>query len=288
MPRSTSLTRVDHLEEPLIAQTVTRVLDHRRGAAWPVQRRRTGHRPSLGATAVTCGDVTAGKRPLADGAPGPRAPLRLVSMQRRIFGLESRVRGQCHFHGQRRRSGRGGALSVSPGRVVGPVVERVAAQRCQALPGRGQPPGVRRRRVRLAVPARRTRQGRRRILEDLLVDAERRLVDEGIGGDISPCSRTTPTPPATRTAATRTTGSARAGEFSRIAGRAAALPRHPPAHLRRGQGAADPARRRYCLSQRAEHIWEGVSSATTRSRPIINTCATSRTRRRRSATAACT
>jgi proteasome accessory factor A len=28
---------------------------------------------------------------------------------------------------------------------------------------------------------------------------------------------------------------------------------------------------RYCIAQRAEHIWEGVSSATTRSRPIINT-----------------
>ena len=28
---------------------------------------------------------------------------------------------------------------------------------------------------------------------------------------------------------------------------------------------------RYVLSQRAEHIWEGISSATTRSRPIINT-----------------
>ena len=27
----------------------------------------------------------------------------------------------------------------------------------------------------------------------------------------------------------------------------------------------------YSVSQRAEHIWEGVSSATTRSRPIINT-----------------
>ena len=27
----------------------------------------------------------------------------------------------------------------------------------------------------------------------------------------------------------------------------------------------------FCLCQRAEHIWEGVSSATTRSRPIINT-----------------
>ena len=27
----------------------------------------------------------------------------------------------------------------------------------------------------------------------------------------------------------------------------------------------------YSIAQRAEHIWEGVSSATTRSRPIINT-----------------
>jgi proteasome accessory factor A len=27
----------------------------------------------------------------------------------------------------------------------------------------------------------------------------------------------------------------------------------------------------FSVSQRAEHIWEGVSSATTRSRPIINT-----------------
>ncbi|KIE50577.1 MAG: Pup--protein ligase [Acidimicrobiaceae bacterium] len=27
----------------------------------------------------------------------------------------------------------------------------------------------------------------------------------------------------------------------------------------------------FCISQRAEHIWEGISSATTRSRPIINT-----------------
>ncbi len=35
--------------------------------------------------------------------------------------------------------------------------------------------------------------------------------------------------------------------------------------MRTSQGA------KFCLSQRAEHIWEGVSSATTRSRPIINT-----------------
>ncbi len=35
--------------------------------------------------------------------------------------------------------------------------------------------------------------------------------------------------------------------------------------LHTGRGA------QFCISQRAEHIWEGVSSATTRSRPIINT-----------------
>src|SRR2546430_8244333 len=33
----------------------------------------------------------------------------------------------------------------------------------------------------------------------------------------------------------------------------------------------EPRGAQFCLSQRAEHIWEGVSSATTRSRPIINT-----------------
>jgi proteasome accessory factor A len=32
-----------------------------------------------------------------------------------------------------------------------------------------------------------------------------------------------------------------------------------------------PRGAQFCISQRAEHIWEGVSSATTRSRPIINT-----------------
>jgi proteasome accessory factor A len=32
-----------------------------------------------------------------------------------------------------------------------------------------------------------------------------------------------------------------------------------------------PRGAQFCIAQRAEHIWEGVSSATTRSRPIINT-----------------
>ena len=47
--------------------------------------------------------------------------------------------------------------------------------------------------------------------------------------------------------------------------------RHPPDPLRGRQGAGHPPGAVYCIAQRAEHIWEGVSSATTRSRPIINT-----------------
>ena len=38
-----------------------------------------------------------------------------------------------------------------------------------------------------------------------------------------------------------------------------------------GKVLATPRGAVYCLSQRADHIWEAVSSATTRSRPIINT-----------------
>jgi peptide-methionine (S)-S-oxide reductase len=49
------------------------------------------------------------------------------------------------------------------------------------------------------------------------------------------------------------------------------VPGQPPDLCRCGQGAADRRGATFSVSQRAEHIWEGVSSATTRSRPIINT-----------------
>jgi len=64
---------------------------------------------------------------------------------------------------------------------------------------------------------------------------------------------------------------ARAGEFSRIAD--VLLPFLVTRQLICGAGKVlqTPRGAVYCLSQRAEHIWEGVSSATTRSRPIINT-----------------
>src|SRR3982075_4264150 len=109
-----------------------------------------------------------------------------------------------------------------------------------------------------------------RILQDLLIDAERRLADEGIGGDIYLFKNNTDS-------AGNSYGChenylvARAGEFSRIAD--VLLPFLVTRQLICGAGKVlqTPRGAVYCLSQRAEHIWEGVSSATTRSRPIINT-----------------
>ncbi|HEY4021323.1 MAG TPA: Pup--protein ligase, partial [Pseudonocardiaceae bacterium] len=109
-----------------------------------------------------------------------------------------------------------------------------------------------------------------RILEELLVDAERRLADEGIGGDIYLFKNNTDS-------AGNSYGChenycvGRAGEFSRIAD--ILLPFLVTRQLICGAGKVlqTPRGAVYCLSQRAEHIWEGVSSATTRSRPIINT-----------------
>ncbi|MFP4148343.1 MAG: Pup--protein ligase [Nitriliruptoraceae bacterium] len=63
----------------------------------------------------------------------------------------------------------------------------------------------------------------------------------------------------------------RTGEFQRFA--EALLPFLITRQVFAGAGKvlATPRGTIYALAQRAEHIWEGVSSATTRSRPIINT-----------------
>ncbi len=108
------------------------------------------------------------------------------------------------------------------------------------------------------------------VLEDLLDDAEHRLADEGIGGDIYLFKNNTDS-------AGNSYGChenylvVRAGEFSRIAD--VLLPFLVTRQLICGAGKVlqTPKSATFCLSQRAEHIWEGVSSATTRSRPIINT-----------------
>ena len=108
------------------------------------------------------------------------------------------------------------------------------------------------------------------VLEELLIDAERRLADEGIGGDIYLFKNNTDS-------AGNSYGChenylvVRAGEFSRISD--VLLPFLVTRQLICGAGKVlqTPKAATFCLSQRAEHIWEGVSSATTRSRPIINT-----------------
>ena len=109
-----------------------------------------------------------------------------------------------------------------------------------------------------------------RILQDLVVDAEARLAEEGIGGDIYLFKNNTDS-------AGNSYGChenfliARAGEFSRIAD--GLIPFLVTRQLIAGAGKVlqSPRGASYCLSQRADHIWEGVSGATTRSRPIINT-----------------
>jgi proteasome accessory factor A len=109
-----------------------------------------------------------------------------------------------------------------------------------------------------------------RILEGLVVDAERRLADEGVVGDVYLFKNNTDS-------AGNSYGChenylvGRHGEFSRFSD--ILIPFLVSRQLIAGAGKVlqTPRGARYCLSQRAEHIWEGVSSATTRSRPIINT-----------------
>ena len=192
-------------------------------------------------------------------------------MQRRIYGVETEFGVTCTFHGQRR---------LSPDEVARYLFRRVVSW------GRSSNVFLRNgARLYLDVgshPEYATAEcdsltqlvahdkAGERILEDLLVDAERRLVDEGIGGDIYLFKNNTDS-------AGNSYGChenylvARAGEFSRIAD--VLLPFLVTRQLICGAGKVlqTPRGAVYCLSQRAEHIWEGVSSATTRSRPIINT-----------------
>ncbi len=205
---------------------------------------------------------------------GPRCrrpPLTLDPMHRRIFGIETEFGVTCTFHGQRR---------LSPDEVARYLFRRVVSW------GRSSNVFLRNgSRLYLDVgshPEYATAEcddlvqlvthdkAGERILEDLLVDAERRLADEGIGGDIFLFKNNTDS-------AGNSYGChenylvGRAGEFSRIAD--VLLPFLVTRQLICGAGKVlqTPRGAVYCLSQRAEHIWEGVSSATTRSRPIINT-----------------
>jgi len=109
-----------------------------------------------------------------------------------------------------------------------------------------------------------------RILETLLAAAEVRLHDEGISGQIHLFKNNTDS-------AGNSYGChenylvAREGEFARMAD--TLIPFFVTRQIYCGAGKVlhGPRGAQFCIAQRAEHVWEGVSSATTRSRPIINT-----------------
>ncbi len=125
-----------------------------------------------------------------------------------------------------------------------------------------------------------------RILEGLLVDAERRLHEEGIAGDVYLFKNNTDS-------AGNSYGChenylvARHGEFSRLAD--VLIPFLVTRQLVCGAGKVlqTPRGAVYCVSQRAEHIWEGVSSRRPPVRGRSSTPGTSRTRTP-SDTAGCT
>lgn len=109
-----------------------------------------------------------------------------------------------------------------------------------------------------------------RILEQLLISAERRLGEEGIRGQIYLFKNNTDS-------AGNSYGchenylTSRQDNLNRYA--EVLIPFLVSRQIYAGAGKVLQTARGaiFCISQRAEHIWEGVSSATTRSRPIINT-----------------
>ncbi|MCB2223024.1 MAG: Pup--protein ligase [Actinobacteria bacterium] len=109
-----------------------------------------------------------------------------------------------------------------------------------------------------------------RVLEGLVHSAEERLTEEGIRGQIYLFKNNTDT-------AGNSYGChenylvTRQGDFQRMID--TLIPYFVSRQIWSGAGKlnATPRGITYSLAQRADHIWEGVSSATTRSRPIINT-----------------
>ncbi len=109
-----------------------------------------------------------------------------------------------------------------------------------------------------------------RILEGLVADAQQRLEHEGLPGTIHLFKNNTDS-------AGNSYGChenylvRRQGDFARLSD--VLVPFLITRQVLTGAGKvlATPRGAVYCLSQRADHIWEAVSSATTRSRPIINT-----------------
>ena len=192
-------------------------------------------------------------------------------MDRRIFGVETEYGVTCTFGGQRR---------LSPDEVARYLFRRVVSW------GRSSNVFLRNgARLYLDVGSHpeyctpecddlvdlvaHDKAGER-ILEGLIVDADHRLREEGIAGDIYLFKNNTDS-----------AGNSYGCHENYLVSRHTELGRLTdtltPFLVTRqlicgaGKVLQTPRGAVYCVSQRAEHIWEGVSSATTRSRPIINT-----------------
>jgi proteasome accessory factor A len=192
-------------------------------------------------------------------------------VDRRIFGLENEYGVTCTFRGQRR---------LSPDEVARYLFRRVVSwgrssnvflrNGARLYLDVGSHPEYATPECDNVVDLVTHDKAGERILEGLLVDADRRLREEGIAGDIYLFKNNTDS-------AGNSYGChenylvGRHGEFGRLAD--ILIPFLVTRQIICGAGKVlqTPRGAVYCVSQRAEHIWEGVSSATTRSRPIINT-----------------
>src|SRR5664280_2963106 len=191
-------------------------------------------------------------------------------MERRIYGLENEYGVTCTFRGQRR---------LSPDEVARYLFRRVVSwgrssnvflkNGARLYLDVGSHPEYATPECDSLVDLVTHDKAGERTLEGLLMDAERRLREEGIAGDIYLFKNNTDS-------AGNSYGChenylvGRAGEFQRLSD--ILIPFLVSRQVTCGAGKITTTSRgaTFCLSQRADHIWEGVSSATTRSRPIIN------------------
>jgi proteasome accessory factor A len=192
-------------------------------------------------------------------------------VERRIFGLENEYGVTCTFRGQRR---------LSPDEVARYLFRRVVhwgrssnvflENGARLYLDVGSHPEYATPECDSLTDVVAHDKAGERVLEALLGAAEVRLHEEGISGDVYLFKNNTDS-------AGNSYGChenylvARQGEFARMA--EVLIPFFVTRQVYAGAGKVlhGPRGAQYCISQRAEHIWEGVSSATTRSRPIINT-----------------
>jgi proteasome accessory factor A len=192
-------------------------------------------------------------------------------MERRIFGLENEYGVTCTLRGQRR---------LSPDEVARYLFRRVVswgrssnvflANGARLYLDVGSHPEYATPECDSIADLVVHDKAGERILEQLLASAEQRLREEGIRGVIYLFKNNTDS-------AGNSYGchenylTSRRDDFGHYA--EVLIPFFVSRQIYAGAGKVLQTARgaMFCISQRAEHIWEGVSSATTRSRPIINT-----------------